>query len=92
LQRDTVPQNCDRSVSGSVSQDAQPLIPYLRHHAALLCITLLGHLNDRVGIKILAHGLRKTRVLLEQKKIKFRNKRHLVENKTELMQQDLKVQ
>jgi len=38
------------------------------------------------------HGLQKTRVLFEEKKIQNYEKHHFVENKTEVMQHVLKTQ
>jgi hypothetical protein len=46
----------------------------------------------RTGIEISAHSSRKMRVVFEQKKIKLLNKQHFVENKTEIIQDVLKMQ
>ena len=40
LQRDTIPQNCDRSVSGSVSQDAQRICATTPHCCASRSLAL----------------------------------------------------
>jgi hypothetical protein len=48
-------------------------------------------LNFQVGIYILAHGFWKTWILFEQKKTKWWNEWHFVQNKTQIMQHVLKV-
>jgi hypothetical protein len=41
---------------------------------------------------MVVHGLCNTSALYEQKKTKLWNKQHIVENKTEILQHDLKMQ